>query len=116
MMIEISSRVGSYEYATQEDRSGLRTLVAIPGHLRATGGKRLVTTTRDISLSGFAAVAMARIKPGTKCWLSLLDDVPREAHVVWWEGGIVGCAFSQLLSAAELEQLLQRWDTPPVAD
>ena len=109
LMIKISPHVGSYEYATQEDRSAQRTRIAIPGYLRAVGSRRLVTTTRDISRSGYAAVAMTRMEPGTKCWLSLPDTPPLEAQVVWWEGGIVGCAFTQMLSTADLEQLIGRW-------
>jgi hypothetical protein len=34
---------------------------------------------------------------------------PREAIVIWWEGGIVGCAFEQMLSISEQEKLVARW-------
>ncbi|WP_184243745.1 PilZ domain-containing protein [Novosphingobium chloroacetimidivorans] len=111
-MIEASSQVGSYGYATQEDRSSPRIRVAIPGHLRPAGGKRLVTNTRDISLSGFAAIAIARLKPGTKCWLTLSGIPSLEAEVVWWEGGVVGCAFTKLIDAAAFSDLLERWQRP----
>lgn len=108
-MIGLSTQVSSYEYVTQEDRSAPRIRVPIPGHLRSLGGKRLVTTTRDISLSGFAAVAIARVAPGTRCWLSLPDMPALEATAIWWEGGIVGCAFKHLLSGDVLEELVSRW-------
>lgn len=108
-MIKTIREVGDYEYATQEDRSAVRIAIAVPGHLRSVGGKRLVTTTRNISLSGFAAVAVKRLAPGTRCWLTLPDIPAKEAIVIWWEGGIVGCAFEQMLSASEQEKLVVRW-------
>lgn len=109
MMIKTTPQVGSYEYETQEDRSAPRLRVAIPGFLRPAGGKRLVTNTRDISRSGFAAIAIARLQPGTTCWLTLSDMPALEAEIVWWEGGVVGCAFKQMLEPSTLEALLERW-------
>jgi len=108
-MIKTSSHVGSYEYEAQEDRSAPRTRISIPGHLRPAGAKRLATTTRDISLSGFAAIALNRLQPGTTCWLTMPDMPALQADVMWWEGGIVGCAFKHLLDPADLKQLLERW-------
>ena len=110
-MIKTTPQIGSYEFAAQEDRSAPRYRLSIPGYLRAVGGKRLVTTTRDISLSGFAAVAIDQLTPGTRCWLSLPDASPRQAQVIWWERGLVGCAFSQILSPADLIKLIERWDS-----
>ncbi|VWX49277.1 PilZ domain-containing protein [Novosphingobium sp. 9U] len=108
-MIKTTPHLGTYEYATQEDRSASRTRVAIPGHIRPAGGKRLATTTRNISLSGFAAIAIARLNPGTKCWLTLPGVPSIEAEVVWWEGGVVGCAFKELLNQADFDALIERW-------
>lgn len=108
-MIKTTLPFDSYEYSTQEDRSAPRYRIAVPGHLRAIGSKRLVTTTRDLSLSGFSAVAIQRLRPSTKCWLTLANTPAREAAVVWWEGGIVGCAFEQMLSAADLQRLVEHW-------
>ncbi|WP_236555017.1 PilZ domain-containing protein [Novosphingobium sp. 9U] len=108
-MIKTTPQIGSYEYATQEDRSADRVRVAIPGYIRPVGGKRLATTTRDISCSGFAAIAIARVAPGTKCWLTLPGLPAFEADVIWWEGGVVGCAFTQLLSADGCAALVDRW-------
>jgi hypothetical protein len=53
-MITMTPQIGSYEHAVQEDRSAPRMAISIPGHLRAVASKRLATTTRNISLSGFA--------------------------------------------------------------
>jgi len=108
-MIKTSSRAGTYEYEAQEDRSAPRTRISIPAHLRPAGGKRLATTTRDISLSGFAAVALNRLEVGTTCWLTFPEKPAFEAQVAWWEGGIVGCAFKQLLDPADLSHLVDRW-------
>jgi hypothetical protein len=32
-----------------------------------------------------------------------------QAHVVWWEQGLVGCAFERLMSAHDYESVLARW-------
>lgn len=109
MIKTTTPQVGSYEYATQEDRSAPRTRIAIPGYLRSIGGKRLVTTTRDISLSGFSAIAITKLIPGTKCWLTMAGTPALEAEVVWWEGGVVGCAFINVLCAEDLHTLIERW-------
>ena len=106
-MIKMTTQCATYEYATQEDRSARRVSVSVPAQLRAVGGKRLTTTTRNLSLSGFAAIAINRISPGTKCWLTLPGLPPREATVTWWEGGVIGCAFEQLLTDDELQALLK---------
>jgi hypothetical protein len=111
-MIKTTSDLSTYEFVTQEDRSAHRIKVSIPGYLRPVGGKRLVTTTRNISLSGFSAIAMTRLVPGARCWLSLPGMPPLEAEVVWWEGGVVGCAFSQIFDATEFERLLLGWIDP----
>jgi len=46
---------------------------------------------------------------GTVCWLTLPGLESQQAEVVWWEGGVVGCAFSQLLSPIVHDNLLARW-------
>ena len=108
-MIKTTPQLNSYEYASQEDRSAQRTRIAIPGYLRAAGAKRVVTNTRDISRSGFAAIAMSRLTPNTRCWLTLPEAPALEAEVVWWEGGVVGCAFKQILEPSILKALIDRW-------
>jgi len=96
----------SYQYATQEDRSAPRIKVLVPATLRAVGGKRLQTVVRDISLSGFSAVAITQLVPGTSCWLTIPGHEPRRAQVIWWEHGRTGCAFEQLLDASTLSAII----------
>jgi hypothetical protein len=104
-----SAQSEKYEAASQEDRCAPRTRVSIPSTLRPSGGKRLQTVVRDLSVSGFSAVAISRIAKGTSCWLTIAGAETRKAHVVWWEQGIVGCAFEQLLDAAEHDDIIARW-------
>lgn len=98
-----------YAAAAQEDRSAHRIRISIPASLRASGSKTFQTAVRDLSLSGFSATAMSFIHPGTLCWLTLpgMDSLP--ARVVWWDNGLVGGAFEQLISPVVLENLLDRW-------
>lgn len=67
------------------------------------------TVLRDLSLSGFSASAIDRIAVGTTCWLTLPDREAMPAHVVWWERGVVGCAFETLIAQVSYDAILERW-------
>lgn len=99
----------SYAEAAQEDRCAHRATVCIPAMLRASGGRAYQTAVRDLSISGFSATAMTRMHPGTWCWLTLpgLESLP--ARVAWWDNGLVGGAFENLLNPIVLENVLARW-------
>ncbi|WP_159981680.1 MULTISPECIES: PilZ domain-containing protein [unclassified Novosphingobium] len=99
-----------YEAAAQEDRSAPRLRISIPASLRPSGSKGFQTAVRDLSLSGFSATAMTRVPPRTNCWLTLPGKDTVSAKVVWWDNGLVGCAFDQLLDPVELETILARWN------
>lgn len=98
-----------YAVAAQEDRSAPRTRIAIPANLRASGSKGYQTVVNDLSLSGFSATSISRLHPGTLCWLTLPGMESMQAEVVWWDNGLAGCAFAQLLSPIILDNLLTRW-------
>jgi len=98
-----------YELAAQEDRSAIRLRISIPAGFRASGTKGFQTAVRDLSLSGFSATAISRIHPDTYCWLTLPGMEALPARVIWWEDGLVGCAFEQLLNPIILENVLARW-------
>ncbi len=98
-----------YAVASQEDRSAPRTKMSIPASLRASGAKGYQTVVRDLSLSGFSATAINRLHPGTICWLTLPGLESMQAQVVWWEDGLVGCAFQKLLSPIIHDNILARW-------
>jgi len=98
-----------YSLAAQEDRCAPRTRIAIPATFRASGSKGLQTVVQDLSLSGFSAVAINRLRPGTLCWLTLPGLESLQAEVIWWDNGMVGCAFSQLLSPIVHDNLIARW-------
>lgn len=101
-----------YAAAAQEDRSAIRSRISIPASLRPSGGKGFQTAVRDLSLSGFSATAVSRIHPGTYCWLTLPGMEALPGKVVWWDNGLVGCAFEQLLSPVALDSVLARWCGP----
>jgi len=98
-----------YAVAAQEDRSAPRSRVTIPGTLRPSGSKGFQVQIKDLSLGGFSATAINRMHVGTVCWLTLPGLESLQAEVVWWENGVVGCAFSQLLSPVVHDNLLARW-------
>ncbi|NYH93933.1 hypothetical protein FHS75_000238 [Novosphingobium marinum] len=98
-----------YAIAAQEDRSAPRTKITIPAQLRPSGSKGYQTVVKDLSLSGFSAMAINRLHPGTLCWLTLPGLQSMQAQVVWWENGLVGCAFNELLSPIIHDNVLARW-------
>jgi hypothetical protein len=103
-----------YATAAQEDRSAPRVKTLIPGMLRPSGSKGYQTVIHDLSLSGFSAMAINRLHPGTRCWLTLPGLESMQAEVVWWEEGMVGCAFSSLLSQIVHDAMIERWQSAGV--
>jgi len=98
-----------YALASQEDRSAPRTKVSIPAALRPSGSKGYQTVVNDLSLSGFSAMSLNRLHVGTLCWLTIPGLESMQAEVVWWEDGMVGCAFNKLLSPIVHDNVLSRW-------
>jgi PilZ domain len=104
----------SYATAAQEDRSAPRTRISIPATLRPSGSKGYQTVVHDLSLSGFSAMAINRMHVGTICWLVIPGLESQQAEVIWWDNGMVGCAFQQLLSPIVHDNLLARYRGPGV--
>lgn len=100
---------GRYEIAAQEDRSAPRTRIMIPAQLRGSGSRAFQTVVNDLSLSGFSATALNRMHPGSVCWLTLPGLESLQAEVVWWENGMAGCAFVNLLSPIVHDNILARY-------
>jgi hypothetical protein len=89
---------GSYEHASQEDRSAPRVPVHIPGTMRPAGGRAFATIVRDLSLGGFTATAPVRLEERNFCWLTIPGIEAIQAEVVWWDAGMVGAAFATLIT------------------
>lgn len=95
-----------YEAAASDDRCAPRSRLVIPSKFRRPGGRATQTLVLDLSLAGFSALASGRIAVGSKVSLTLPGMAPREAEVVWWHAGIVGCAFDNLLTTREHDTLV----------
>lgn len=98
-----------YEVAAQEDRCAPRYKLSIPAALRPSGGRSFQTVVHDLSLGGFSATAHSRMFPGNLCWLTLPGLEALQGEIVWWEGGMVGCAFASLLSPIVHDNILARY-------
>ena len=98
-----------YAHAAQEDRCAPRLRITIPATLRPSGSKGFQTVVHDLSISGFSAMAINRLHPGTHCWLTLPGLESLHGQVVWWDNGVVGCAFQKLLSPIIYDAVLARW-------
>ena len=105
----VGTEQDKYEFAAQEDRSAPRVKLSIPAALRPSGGRSFQSVVRDLSMSGFSATAVSRIHTGTRCWLTLPGMESLAAKVVWWDNGLIGCAFENLLSPIILENIVARW-------
>jgi hypothetical protein len=105
----IKHAAGRYDIAAQEDRSAPRHKITIPAQLRQSGGRGFQTVVQDLSLSGFSATAVNRMHPGAVCWLTLPGLESLQAEVIWWEGALCGCAFTQLMSPIVHDNLLSRF-------
>lgn len=105
----VGTEQDKYEFAAQEDRSAPRVRLSIPASLRPSGSKSIQTVVRDLSMSGFSATAVSRIHNGTRCWLTLPDMESLAAKVIWWDNGLLGCAFENLLNPIILDNIIARW-------
>jgi hypothetical protein len=106
-----SAQSDKYALAAQEDRSAHRVRLTIPATIRPAGANKFQTVVRDLSISGFSATAISRIPIKTACWLTLPGMDSLQARVVWWEQGLMGCAFERLLVEHAYESVLKRWQT-----
>lgn len=100
-----------YSVAAQEDRCAPRTRILIPVQLRVSGMRSFQTVVNDLSLSGFSASAINRMHAGAVCWLTLPGLESLQSEVVWWENGLTGCAFSNLLNEIVHDNILARYRT-----
>ena len=107
--MSLQNTLGNYEIAAQEDRSAVRTRIMIPAQLRASGMRAFQTVVNDLSLSGFSSTAVNRMHVGSVCWLTLPGLESLQARVVWWENGLAGCAFVNLLSPIVHDNILARF-------
>ena len=103
-----------YEHAAQEDRSAPRIKLNIPATMRPSASSGFKVIVKDLSLSGVACEALTGMKAGTRVWLTLPGLSSLQAEIMWNDGVMVGCAFTNLLNPAVLENVLARF--PIVAD
>src|SRR6476661_7475555 len=80
--MSLHDTLGRYHIAAQEDRSAVRTKLAIPAQLRASGARAFQTVVNDLSLSGFSATAISRMHAGAVCWLTLPGLEALQAEVI----------------------------------
>jgi len=97
---------GSYEYASQEDRSAQRVPVHIDASLRPAGARAFPTIVRDLSLGGFTATASSRLEAHNFCWLTIPGFAPLQAEVIWWDAGLAGAAFARLITQDQFEAIV----------
>jgi len=95
--------------APLEDRCAPRVRIAVPATLRPSGNRAFQTVVRDISVAGFCTGALLRLHPGTNCWLTMPGLSSLQCEVVWWNNGLVGCAFASLMSQIVLDSIAARW-------
>ena len=98
-----------YAVAAQEDRCAPRTALQIPASLRPSGDKGFATTVHDLSLGGFSCEALSNLRPGGLCWLTLPGLAALQAEIIWSHGGMVGCAFANLLNPAIHDSIVARY-------
>jgi hypothetical protein len=98
-----------YEHAAQEDRCAPRVKLNIPATMRPSGSPGFKVIVKDLSLSGVACEALTGMKGGTRVWLTLPGLAALQAEIMWNDGTMVGCAFTDLLNPAVLENVLARF-------
>ncbi|MEY4500190.1 MAG: hypothetical protein RIS52_80 [Pseudomonadota bacterium] len=104
------TRFDSYSSAAQEDRCAPRRVIQIPAILRPTSEHGYGVEVVDISVAGFSCRVVTRTPVGTRCWITLPGLSGLQSEVVWNNGTMVGCSFTNLLNAAVLDHLLSKFE------
>jgi hypothetical protein len=99
---------GSYEHASQEDRSAPRMRVHIAATVRPAGVRTFQTIVRDLSVAGFTATSATRIDSHSLCWLTMAGFAPLQAEVIWWDAGLFGAAFASMLPPEQFDALVAK--------
>lgn len=99
----------SYDTASQEDRCSPRLKLRMPATLRGSGAAGFTVTILDISVAGFSCEAVTSLPAGALCWLTLPGLAGYQSEVIWNNGRVVGCAFSNLMNQAVLDNVLARY-------
>jgi hypothetical protein len=97
---------GSYEYASQEDRSTPRMRVHFGASVRPSGARGFHTIVRDLSLGGYTAVSAARLDVNNFCWLAIPGFPALQGEVIWWDAGLFGVAFATLLDPSTFNAII----------
>ena len=103
---------GSYEHASQEDRSAPRARVHITASMRLSGSRAFETTVRDLSLGGYTATAPMRLEEHCMCWLTMPGFAAIKGEVVWWEAGLAGIAFATLMEREVYDAIVGQHRNP----
>lgn len=99
----------AYHHAAQEDRCAPRHKLRIPASMRPSGSSGFSVIVKDLSISGFACEALTGMKAGTRVWLKLPNMEALQAEIVWNDGTMVGCSFTQLLNEAVMDNIAARY-------
>lgn len=97
---------GSYEYSAQEDRSTPRHAISSPVRLRASGTDTHDAELLEVGIAGFTATAPVAMQTGAFCWLTVGEMPAIKGEVIWCRNGLMGGAFSSLLSEDMLATIL----------
>ena len=98
-----------YAESAFEDRSAPRKKIRMPAIFRPSGSEGFSVTIHDISLSGFSAQALTCQPVGTRVWITIPGLAPLQAEIARNDRTNVGCAFTQLLNQAVLDNLVARY-------
>ncbi len=102
----LSAPINAYQIASAEDRCAPRINLHIPASLRPSGSTGFKVIVKNLSLAGFSAEALTGMKPGARVWLTLPSLAALQAEIVWNDGTMIGCAFSNLLNQSVLDAIL----------
>lgn len=105
----MATRFSQYRAVTPalvEQRADMRHRILVTRATVARRGNRPVEATlRDLSVYGCRLACHTQHVEGERVWLSLRDDQPISATVIWNDGAHIGCRFDAPLERGLVRQL-----------
>lgn len=98
---------GKADAESANQRRAPRVGTRLKADVRRSGTVRVHATVTDMSMTGFRLECDERLPIGAAIWVRIGQLSPLEAKVVWRDGYLAGCAFTNPLHPSVLDHIVR---------